>query len=111
MIKKILLATTFGLALFSDGMYAQNITQKDSIAIANTLDYKTPETYEIGGIEVQGAEYTDANGIIAITGLSVGQTIRIPSDQIGKAIRNLWKQRLFVDVAINIQRKWVTLFF
>ncbi|CAA6801398.1 MAG: Outer membrane protein assembly factor YaeT precursor [uncultured Aureispira sp.] len=105
MIKRILLATTFGLVLFSEGMYAQNLTQKDSISIASTLDYKTPETYEIGGIEVQGAVYTDANGIIAITGFSLGQTIRIPSDQIGKAIRNLWKQRLFVDVAINIKNK------
>jgi len=105
MIKGILLATTFGLVLFSEGISAQNLTQEDSISIVSTLDYKTPQTYEIGGIEVLGAEYTDANGIIAITGLSLGQTIRIPSDQIGKAIRNLWKQLLFVDVAINIQKK------
>jgi outer membrane protein insertion porin family len=105
MIKGILLATTFGLAFFSEGMYAQNLIEKDSITGISTLDYKTPQTYEIGGIEVLGAEYTDANGIIAITGLSVGQTIRIPSDQIGKSIRNLWKQGLFVDVAINIQKK------
>lgn len=105
MIKGIFLATTFGLALFSERMYAQNLTQEDSIVEVNTLDYKTPQTYEIGGIEVLGAEYTDANGIIAITGLSVGETVRIPSDQIGKAIRNLWKQGLFVDLAINIQKK------
>lgn len=105
MIKGILLATTFGLALFSEGIYAQNLTPKDSIVEVNTLDYKTPQTYEIGRIEVLGAEYTDANGIIAITGLSVGETVRIPSDQIGKAIRNLWKQGLFVDLAINIQKK------
>jgi outer membrane protein insertion porin family len=105
MIKGILLATTFGLVLFSEGMYAQNLSEKDSVTEINILDYKTPQTYEIGGIEVLGAEYTDANGIIAITGLSVGQTIRIPSDQIGKAIRNLWKQGLFVDVAINLQKK------
>lgn len=105
MIKRILLATTFGLALFSEGMYAQKVVKKDSITTISTLDYKAPQTYEIGGIEVQGAEYTDANGIIAITGLSLGQTIRIPSDQIGKAIRNLWKQGLFVDVAIDIEKK------
>jgi outer membrane protein insertion porin family len=105
MIKGILLATTFGLVLFSEGMYAQNLSKEDSISTTSTLDYNTPQTYEIGGIEVQGAEYTDANGIIAITGLSLGQTIRIPSDQIGKAIRNLWKQGLFVDVAIDIKKK------
>jgi outer membrane protein insertion porin family len=104
MIKGILLATTFGLVLFSDGMSAQNLTQNDSLIKTDILDYRTPETYEIGGIKVQGADYTDANGIIAITGLSVGQTVRIPSDQIGKAIRNLWKQGLFVDVAINIEK-------
>lgn len=76
----------------------------DSLKPDPLIDYGSPQIYEIGGIEVVGANYTDANGIIGISGLSVGKTIRIPSDQISKAIRKLWKQGLFVDVNINIQK-------
>lgn len=79
-------------------------TQPDTTEPAPLIDYSAPQTYEIGGIEVVGADYTDANGIVAISGLDVGKTIRVPSDQIAKAIRKLWKQGLFVDVNINIQK-------
>lgn len=105
MIKRTLFALTLGLTLFSKETEAQKTTNNDTLEQAITLDYQTPITYEIGGIEVSGAEYTDANGIVAITGLTTGQTIRVPSDQIGKSIRKLWKQGLFVDVAINIKRR------
>ncbi len=78
--------------------------QPDTTAPAPLVDYNAPESYEIGDIAVTGADYTDANGIIAISGLTKGQTIRIPSDQISKSIRKLWKQGLFVDVQILIQK-------
>jgi outer membrane protein insertion porin family len=69
------------------------------------LDYDDVQEYEIAGIEVQGAEYTDAKGIISISGLRVGSTLRLPGDAIGRAIRQLWKQGLFVDVNIELSRK------
>lgn len=104
MIQRIFSVVFVGLFLFLNPSFGQEPTNPDTLGPAPLIDYETPQTYEIGGIEVRGADYTDANGIIAISGLNKGQTIRIPSDQISKSIRKLWKQRLFVDVQILIQK-------
>lgn len=106
MIKSLICFLAITCLMGNQLVQAQNTTTKpDSLEPAPLIDYSTPKTYEIGGIEVKGANYTDANGIIALSGLTTGKTIRIPSDQISKAIRKLWKQGLFVDVNINIQKR------
>ncbi len=71
--------------------------QTDAEAV---IDYSEPKKYEIGGIKVTGAEFSDANALIAITGLKVGDQIRIPGNEIPQAIKALWKLRLFTDVQI-----------
>ena len=68
------------------------------------MEYSEPRDYEIGGIEVKGYEYTDPNAVIAVSGLKVGSTLKLSGDDIGKAIRKLWKQGLFVDVHILMNR-------
>jgi outer membrane protein insertion porin family len=65
------------------------------------IDYMQPAEYEIGGITVSGIEYLDHNVLVMISGLSVGQKIKIPSDKIREAINNLWKQGLFEHVSIT----------
>lgn len=65
------------------------------------LDYSNPKEYEIGGVIVDGVKYLDHSVIIALSGLTVGQVIKIPGDKIGKAIDRLWKQGLFADVKIE----------
>lgn len=72
---------------------------------AQELDYNNPQDYEIEEITVVGTQYTDPSAVIALSGLKKGQQIRIPSDQLSKAIHQLWKQRLFVDVQLNITKK------
>lgn len=84
------------------GAYQQGLAQADSTA--PVMDYEYPKDYEIGGIEVIGATNTDANGIISLSGLKVGKSIRLPSDEATKAIYKLWKQGLFVDVQILIAK-------
>ncbi|MFN7119727.1 MAG: outer membrane protein assembly factor BamA [Saprospiraceae bacterium] len=64
------------------------------------FEYDQPKDYEIGGIKVTGAEYSDDNAIVSISGLRVGDKVRIPGPQIPQAIRALWKLRLFTDVQI-----------
>lgn len=66
----------------------------------NILDYSEPKDYEIGGIGVTGAAFSDANAIISITGFQVGDKIRVPGPEITKAIKSLWKLSLFEDVQI-----------
>ena len=65
------------------------------------LDYNSPRTYEIGEITVSGTENLDHTAIIAISGLSERQEIKVPGEAISNAIRNLWKQDLFTDIKIS----------
>ncbi len=64
------------------------------------LDYTEPVDFEIGGVKVIGAQYSDENAIISIAGFEVGDKVRIPGGDIPRAIKALWKLRLFTDVQI-----------
>lgn len=63
-----------------------------------------PQRYELGGITISGARYLDANTLIGITGLRVGDPVTIPGEDIGKAIRRLWEQGILGDVSVSITR-------
>jgi len=65
-------------------------------------DYRTPREFTIGGITVSGARNFDQQAIILFSGLSVGQKITIPGEEISKAIKNLWKQKLFDNIKVNL---------
>jgi len=67
------------------------------------LDYSTPKTYEIGGIMINGADHLNNNTLISISGLELGEKIKIPGDNITSAITKLWKQGLFADVNITVE--------
>lgn len=60
--------------------------------------------YEIAGIKVDGTKNLDKAVLISLSGLRVGQTITIPGEDIPKAIKNLWRQKLFGHVEINASR-------
>lgn len=66
----------------------------------SAFDYSKPQEYEIGGITVEGIKYLDNNVLIMLSGLTVGEKVRVPGDNITDAIRKLWDQGLFEDVAI-----------
>ncbi|MEM8908141.1 MAG: outer membrane protein assembly factor BamA, partial [Bacteroidota bacterium] len=66
----------------------------------STFDYTQPKQFEIGGIKVKGAQFSDANALIAVTGLKIGGQIKIPGNELPQALRALWKLRLFTDVQI-----------
>ncbi|QIL76821.1 outer membrane protein assembly factor BamA [Hymenobacter sp. HDW8] len=63
-----------------------------------------PQRYELGGITISGARYLDANTLIGITGLRVGDPVTIPGEEIGKAIRRLWEQGILGDVSVSVTR-------
>lgn len=64
------------------------------------LNFASPKNYIIAGIDLEGTDYYDKSVLIIISGLQLNQTIRVPSDDISKAITNLWKQKLFDDIKI-----------
>jgi len=65
------------------------------------VDYRVPKEFTVGGITVSGAKNLDSKAIILFSGLSVGETITIPGEEISKAIKNLWKQKLFENIQIK----------
>lgn len=64
------------------------------------IDYADPKEYEIAGIEVIGAKGLNENALISLSGLEVGDQIRVPGPDISNAIKKLWKQRILGDVSI-----------
>lgn len=65
------------------------------------IDYTNdPQTLEIGGIKLVGTTFSDENTIISVSGLRVGGKITLPGEDIARALRALWKLRLFTDVQI-----------
>lgn len=69
-----------------------------------TVPYDEPKEYEIGGIRVKGAQYADAGALISITGLKIGDKVRVPGPVFAKAVQSLWNLKLFTDVQINRER-------
>src|SRR3989339_40976 len=88
------------LFLIPSGAAAQ---QRDTINTRTAVtDYNRPQNYIVGGIKVSGIKYATENQVIGQTGLSVGDTIQIPSDEISSIIKRLYAQRLFSEVAMYI---------
>ena len=70
----------------------------------SSIKYSSPKEYVIGGITVTGIKYLDQDVLINISGLKVGESIKVPGEDITKAIEKLWKQGLFSDVKIVASR-------
>ena len=65
------------------------------------IDYSNPKKYEIAGITVEGTKFVDPAVLSMLSGLRVGSEITVPGDDIAMAIRKIWDQGMFEDVAIN----------
>ncbi|MBX2964999.1 MAG: BamA/TamA family outer membrane protein [Cyclobacteriaceae bacterium] len=73
-------------------------------AATDNLNYANPAEYIIAGIEVTGLNILDKNAMVSLTGLHVGDKIKIPGDAISNAIRKLWNHGLVGDVTIGVQK-------
>jgi len=66
------------------------------------IDYGNPTQYEIENITVSGVEFIQKEVLISMSGLSKGQKITLPSEDITKVVRKFWGQGLFSDVKVSI---------
>ena len=64
----------------------------------------TPRRYEIGGITVSGIDDYEDYVLIGLSGLSVGQIITVPGEEITEATKRYWKNGLFSNVCITAER-------
>jgi outer membrane protein insertion porin family len=84
-----------GILLLSNKVSAQVLLDTLPVTV-----YGAQKDYEIGGIKVVGAQFTDPNAIIGVSSLQVGKKIKFPGPDVPKAMKALWKLRLFDDVQI-----------
>ncbi|QMU26996.1 outer membrane protein assembly factor BamA [Adhaeribacter radiodurans] len=68
------------------------------------LDYNNPKEYRIGAVTVSGAKFLDPNTLISITGLRVGDRIKLPGEDLSKAIHKLWDQGILGNVEVSITK-------
>lgn len=94
-IKKVL--TTVCVMACTMAAMAQDKIQYPDISYAGT-----PRSVTIGGIAVSGADGYEDYMLTGISGLSVGQQIDLPGDEITDAIKHYWKYGLFSEVSIAV---------
>ena len=64
----------------------------------------TPKKYEIADIKVEGAPNYEDYVIIGLSGLSKGQIITLPGEEITQACKRYWRHGLFSDVSIEADK-------
>ncbi|GAA6529796.1 outer membrane protein assembly factor [Segatella asaccharophila] len=82
----------FGLTM---GANAQDKIVNPDISYAGT-----PRTVTIGGISVSGVEGYEDYVLAGISGLTVGQQITVPGNEVTDAVKRYWKHGLFSKVQI-----------
>ena len=90
----------FGFVLTSS---AQD-TDTDESSKPVILYSGTPKKYEIADIQVEGVKNYEDYVLIGLSGLSVGQTISVPGDEITSAIKRYWRHGLFSNVKITAEK-------
>ena len=61
----------------------------------------TPKRCEIGAINVEGVDGYEDYVVTGLSGLTVGQTISLPGNEITEAVKRYWKHGLFSKVSIT----------
>jgi len=108
-MKRIILCVVVLCVWMSEQAEAQfrNRTQQSSTTPElneDNLNYAAPQEYTIAGIEVTGLSLLDKSAMVSLTGLKIGDKIKIPGDGISGAIRKLWKHGLIGDAIISVQK-------
>ncbi|MEM9982850.1 MAG: POTRA domain-containing protein, partial [Bacteroidota bacterium] len=88
-LSAILLVFITSFLSYHSTTYAQSDQQKE---------------YTIKEITVSGIQFLDPNAIINLSGLKIGDKLRIPSTDAATAIKKLWKTGLFGDVSVTVAK-------
>jgi outer membrane protein insertion porin family len=65
------------------------------------LNYASPQEYEIADIVVTGSKFYDGNSMITLSGLRVGDKIKVPGDAVSSAIKKLMDQGILEEVEVQ----------
>lgn len=87
------------ICLLVSGFAAQ---AQDKIVHPDISYAGTTRTVTIAGIAVTGAEGYEDYMLTGISGLSVGQEVELPGDEITNAVKHYWRYGLFSDVSVGV---------
>ncbi len=76
----------------------------DTIYKPDVIYSPLPKSYEIAGISVSGVPADEDYLIIGYSGLSIGDKVTIPGDEITAAVKRFWRQGLYSKVEINVEK-------
>lgn len=76
-------------------------TAQKTIVKPTILYTNTAHKYVIGGINLSGVDNIEPAVAIGLSGLSVGDVVSVPGDEITNAVKRYWKHGLFEDVVIT----------
>lgn len=112
MRKKLLLLISLIIIASAASINAQ--TPADTTYKPNVLFTGMPRIYQIADIQVEGAENYDPNVIIGYSGLRKGDWVDIPGSGLTAAAKRLWRQALFSNVQMVIDKvagdqAWITI--
>ena len=74
------------------------------VAGATELNYAEPKEYEIAEIITTGSKFYDGNSMISLSGLRVGDKIKVPGDAITSALKKLMGQGILENVEIDASK-------
>ena len=96
-ILRTLFTLAFGMLLLPSA-YAQQDVENPTIL------YGQQRRLPIGGIKVEGVENYEDYLLIGISGLSIGEQVTLPGDEITAAVKRYWKHGLFSSVRIEAEK-------
>ncbi len=104
MRSKIILPLILASILSVPATKASAQTPTDTIYAPNVIYSTMPRTYEIAGIEIEGAPNYDDFLILGYADLKVGERVAIPGDDITNAVKRLMRQTLFAQARIELTK-------
>ncbi len=93
----------FILLGFTFGVFAQEITDTthvDQPVELPVISHSSPKRYRIADIKVTGVTSYEDFTLIGFSGLSVGDYITVPGEEISATVKRFWRHGLFSDVKI-----------
>jgi outer membrane protein insertion porin family len=104
MKKYTLLLSLILISYFSQAQLRGALGQRANTPSATELNYAEPKEYEIAEITAVGSKYYDGNSMISLSGLRVGDKIKVPGDAISSAIKKLMGQGILEEVEIDASK-------
>ena len=97
MYKKLIASFCALIGAFSFQVQQVEASPSDSTP---EIYYASPKEYKIANIAVSGVDNYEDYVLIGLSGLSVGQMVKVPGDEITEAVKRYWKNGLFSNVRI-----------